>query len=219
MKILLIILLILAIIITAILLLPVDIIIKKDDKGNPKLLYKFLFKIYSENPDPNNPIVKALKKTTGIEKLEAREIRKKLKESSYVPTAIETINILKGLLSELGSILRRVSAKKFFVSIKCATSDAADAAINYGQYCALLYPLTAALGSFIKIPKRARKIGVFFAPELSEDRVDYEIIIRIKVVRALISLFRISYKEAMRGLEENEGQAAAPKRKKPSKKA
>ena len=96
MKIFLIILAVLALIVTAILILPVDIIIKSDENGELIFRYKLLFKTYGENPDPNNPIVKAVKKTTGIDKLEVREIKKKLKESSYVPTAMETINILKG---------------------------------------------------------------------------------------------------------------------------
>ena len=101
MEIFLIILLILALIIAAILLLPVDIIIRSGEKGELEFRYKLLFKEYGENPDPNNPIVKAVKKTTGIDKLEVKEIKKKLKENSYVPTALETINILKGLLLQI----------------------------------------------------------------------------------------------------------------------
>lgn len=220
MKIFLIILLILALIIAVILILPVDIIIKSDEKGDLKLRYKFLFKIYGENPDPNNPIIKAVKKTTGIDKLEVKEIKKKLKESSYVPTALETISILKGLLGELGNILKHFSARLFKIDVKCSADDAADAAINYGQYCALIYPLTAGLGAFIKIPKRARKIKIGFAPELSDDKVEYEIIIRVKVMRVLAAFFRVAYKEAMRNLESGEPpKSVSGKRKKPPKKA
>lgn len=219
MKIFLIILLILALIIAAILMLPVDIIIKSDEKGNLKLLYKFLFKIYGEHPDPNNPIIKAVKKTTGIDKLEVKEIKKKLKENSYVPTALETISILKGLLSELGHILKHFSARLFKIDVKCAALDAAEAAINYGQYCALIYPLTAGLGVFIKIPKKALKIDIALDHEIEKDKIDYEIIIRVKVVRALWAFFRVSYKEAMRNLESGEAQKPAVKRKKPSGKA
>lgn len=219
MKIFLIILLILALIITAILMLPVDIIIKSDEKGELKLLYKLLFKTYGENPDPNNPIIKAVKKTTGIDKLEVGEIKKKLKESSYVPTAMETINILKGLLGELGHILKYFSARLFKIDVKCAALDAAQAAINYGQYCALIYPLTAGLGVFIKIPKKTRKISIALDHEIEKDKIDYEIIIRVKIVRVLVAFFRASYKEAMRNLENGEAPKPSTKRKKPSKKA
>lgn len=220
MEIFLIILLILALIIAAILLLPVDIIIRSGEKGELEFRYKLLFKEYGENPDPNNPIVKAVKKTTGIDKLEVKEIKKKLKESSYLPTALETINILKGLLKELGHILKHFKARLFKIEVSCAASDAADAAINYGQYCALVYPLTAGLGAFIKIPKRARKIKIGFAPEISEDKIEYEIIIRVKVMRVLVAFFRAAYEEAMRNLENSEPPKKAPsKRKKPSRKA
>lgn len=220
MEIFLIILLILVLIVTAILMLPVDIIIKSDEKGELIFRYKFLFKTYGENPDPNNPIIKAVKKTTGIDKLEVGEIKKKLKESSYVPTALETINILKGLLGELGHILKHFSARLFKIDVKCAADDAADAAINYGQYCALIYPLTAGLGVFIKIPKRARKINIAISPEVEKDKIEYEIIIRVKVVRVLWAFFRVSYKEAMRNLENGEvPKKPQAKRKKPSRKA
>jgi len=204
MKIFLIVLIILALVVAAILMLPVDIIIRSDQKGRLQFRFKLLFKEYGEKSNPSSPIAKAVKKTIGIDKLEAAEIKKKLKEKNYLPTAAETISILKGLLGELGHILKHFSAKLFKIEVKCAAQDAADAAINYGQYCALIYPLTAGLGAFIKIPKRARKIKIGFAPELSEDKIEYEIIIRVRVVRVLIAFFRIAFKEAMRNLENSD---------------
>ena len=204
MKIFLIVLIILALIVAAILMLPVDIIIRSDQKGRLQFRFKLLFKEYGEKSNPSSPIAKAVKKTIGIDKLETAEIKKKLKEKSYLPTAAETISILKGLLGELGHILKHFSARLFKIEVSCATQDAADAAINYGQYCALIYPLTAGLGAFIKIPKRARKIKVGFAPELGEDKIEYEIIIRVRVVRVLIAFFRIALKEAMRNLENSD---------------
>lgn len=204
MKIFLIVLITLALIVAAILMLPVDIIIRSDQKGRLQFRFKLLFKEYGEKSNPSSPIAKAVKKTIGIDKLETAEIKKKLKEKSYLPTAEETISILKGLLSELGHILKHFTARLFKIEFSCATQDAADAAINYGQYCALIYPLTAGLGAFIKIPKRARKIKVGFAPELSEDKIEYEIIIRVRVVRVLIAFFRIALKEAMRNLENSD---------------
>lgn len=192
---------ILAAIVTVILLLPVDIIIKSSESGEMLLRYKFLFKTYGENPDPHNPIIKAVKKTTGIERLEIKAIKKNLKDKSYIPTAAETFNILVGLLKEVGRILKHFRAKRLWISVLCATDDAAKAAINYGQYSALIYPLLGAASAFIKIPSRAKRINLGFDPSLKEDAVHYDIVISISVLRVLSAFFRVAFAEAQRNLE------------------
>ena len=81
---------ILAAIITAILLSPVYVIIKNDKSNNLIILYKLLFKTFGENPDPNHPIVTALKKSTGIERLEKESLEKNIEDSGLSTTVSET---------------------------------------------------------------------------------------------------------------------------------
>ena len=49
----------LALLITVILLLPVKIILRNDDKEALILRYRFLGKTFGEDPNPDDPIVKA----------------------------------------------------------------------------------------------------------------------------------------------------------------
>ena len=65
----------LALLITVILLLPVYVIIKTDKNGELIFRYKFLNKIYGEDPDPNNPVVKTLKKASGVSRLEKDKLK------------------------------------------------------------------------------------------------------------------------------------------------
>ena len=65
----------LAALITVILLLPVKVIIRNDEQNELILRYKFLFKTYGEDPDPNDPIIKALKEASGVNRFQKRELK------------------------------------------------------------------------------------------------------------------------------------------------
>ena len=52
----------LALLITVICLLPVKVLLKNDAQNPLILRYKFLGKTFGENPDPNDPIIKTLKR-------------------------------------------------------------------------------------------------------------------------------------------------------------
>ncbi|MBR2447526.1 MAG: hypothetical protein IKB29_00930, partial [Clostridia bacterium] len=70
-------LLFLILLITVILLLPISVIIKTDQNDELILRYRFLFKTYGEDPDPNNPIIKTLKEASGISRLEKENLKDK----------------------------------------------------------------------------------------------------------------------------------------------
>ena len=82
-----------ALIITVILLLPVYIIIKNDENGNPIIRYKFLFKTYGENPDPNNPLLKAVKKLAGIDNLSKKQLQHDIARRGVRNTLSQTFDI------------------------------------------------------------------------------------------------------------------------------
>ena len=73
------ILLFLAVLITVILMLPIYVIIKTDQNGELIIRYRFLFKTYGENPDPNNKIVKTLKEASVLRRLKKILYRQTLK--------------------------------------------------------------------------------------------------------------------------------------------
>ena len=59
-KIIAIVIAVICLIIAILLMLPVDILIFADDKNGFKLLYRFLGKLYGEDPDPKNVIIKGV---------------------------------------------------------------------------------------------------------------------------------------------------------------
>ena len=85
----------LAIVIAVILLLPVKVIIKNDEKQGFVLRYKWLFKTFGENPNPNDPIVKALKQAGGVDRFEKANLKKNLRTEGLQKTVSDSYSSLK----------------------------------------------------------------------------------------------------------------------------
>ena len=98
---------VLAIIITIILLMPVKVIVKNDEKDVLILRYKLLFKTYGENPNPNNPIVKTLKKAGGVERLEIESVQQGIRSDGLQKTITNSYSALISLLKELVFLLKQ----------------------------------------------------------------------------------------------------------------
>jgi hypothetical protein len=188
-----------ALIVLAIMFLPVHVIIKTDEKGELFLRYKILFKVFGEDPNPNDPIIKTLKEAVGINRLKNQNLQKSIKNQGMASTLNETLRLLFDLIKELCGLLKYCTAKSFKFNIVCHGKDAADAAMEYGQCCAIVYPFLGALSSIIKIKKRGQKINIFcdYTNEM-EDKFQYDIVLSIFMYHILAAFFRVAYKEAKR---------------------
>ncbi len=194
-----------AILITAILLLPVYVIIKTDKDGELVLLYKILFKTFGENPDPNNPIIKVLKESSGISQIEGKNLKKSVKESGIVNTLSDVLNILTSLLKELVLLLKYCTLKKFELKIVCSEKDAAKTAISYGQCCSLIYPFLGLIHSIVKrTNKRGQKIDISCDYNNAPEVLSYDILVSVKLCHVLVAFIRILIKEAKRTLQNQE---------------
>ena len=202
----------LALLIGIVVSLPVYIIVKSGEDGELVLLYRFLGKVYGENPDPNNPILKQLKKSSGVARIEKQGLAKSLEENGLAATLADTCRILADLLIEIGHILRYCTAKRFDVEVVCAGEDAAETAIHYGQCCAAVYPLAGALSAAMKVPKKVRHLDIRcdFLGEKASFRYDFLIMVRLG--RALGALWRVSLKEAERTYRQNPPSASGQSR-------
>ena len=96
----------LAALITVILLLPVKVIIKNDEQEPLILRYRFLFKTYGEDPDPNNPVIKALKTASGVDRLSKETLQESVRSGGLQKSVAETFSILKNLAKELWQLLK-----------------------------------------------------------------------------------------------------------------
>lgn len=192
-----------AVIITVILLLPVYIIIKNDENGNPIIRYKFLFKTYGENPDPNNPLLKAVKKLAGIDNLSKKQLQHDIARRGVRNTLSQTFDILIDLLHEILGLLKYCTATKLKLEVVCASEDAADAAIGYGQCCAIAYPLIGLVESALKKTcRRGRKINIRCDFNEKEDYANYNFTVYIRIYHLIAALFRVSVAEAKRQIEK-----------------
>lgn len=188
--------------ITVVLLLPVHVIIKNDEDNNMILRYKILFKTLGEDPDPNNPIAKAIKKSSGISRIEKKNLERNIEQSGFSSTVKETFDILVDLLREVVAILKYCTAKKFMLHIVCSAEDAADAAVSFGECCAVAYPAVGAVCSAVKVPNKARDIDIRCDYLSKKDIFRYDFDISVRVFRVLAAFFRIALAEARRSQQE-----------------
>ena len=191
-------LLFLILLITVILLLPISIIIKTDQNDELILRYRFLFKTYGEDPDPNNPIIKTLKEASGISRLEKENLKDKAKKTSYLATIGESFALITALLKRLLGLLRYCKLKVLKMHIICAEEDAAKTAIDYGRVCALAYPFLGFIHSNIKVRKRGEDINIACDYESKKGSYSFEAVLVIRFFRVLGAFFRAAYDEAKR---------------------
>ncbi len=197
----------LAALITVILLLPVKIIIKNDENDPLILRYKFLFKTYGEDPDPNDPIIKALKTASGIDRLEKRVLQENDRVVGVVKAVKESYSMLADLLKELWNLLRFCRVTKLMIKIRCTGDGADQVAIRYGEYCTATYSLLNVLRGFMKVRKRGCKIdiGCDFEGETSLFR--YDVLLKTNVSHVLAALWRTVMAETNRMQAQKNSQA------------
>lgn len=198
------ILLFLAALITAILMLNVFIVIKSDENGELYLVYKILGKTFGEEPDPNNPIIVALKKTTGVSQIDTASLKKSIKESGLTTTVSSTYHILISLLKEIKDLLKFCTAKKLQIDIVCTGEDAAQAAINYGKCSSVTYPFLGMVHSVVKVKRGCEKINISCDYNSQNASFEYDILLSVRLCHLLAALIRVAYKEARRNLESEE---------------
>lgn len=188
----------LAALITVILLLPVRVVLRNDEKNQLILRYKFLGRLYGEDPNPDAPIIKALKTASGVERLEKAKLKKTVENEGLSKTVADSYEIVVDLLKEVLALLKRCKITKLWVKILCAGEEADEAAIHYGQCCTATYSLLNILNSFVRVRKRGCKIhiGCDFCETESVFRYHVELTARVGPV--LAALWRVVLAEARR---------------------
>ena len=195
MKILLVVGIVLAVIlllIAVILLLPVRVIIKYGDGDEVKLLYRFLGKTFGENPDPNNIIVKSAKKLTGISRFDSiGTVKGSIEDMGVSATAGHIADILMSLLGRVVWILKYCVAERFFIKAVCAGDDAADAAMEYGAVCAVVYPLVGYFQTVMRVREKGFNVDVTCDFESADTVFELDTVFRVRVFYVVVALFHI----------------------------
>ncbi len=186
-----------ALVITVILLLPIYVTIKIDKENDFYFRYKFLNKTYGENPDPNNKIIKTLKDASGVSRLEKNNINNSSDEST-ITIIKENFSLIVELLKEIVMLLRFCKAKKFKLNIVCADECAANAAITYGECCAIASPILGYIHSLVKVKRSGESINIECKYDSNDSEFTFETILVVRVFRVIAALLRVIWAEAKR---------------------
>lgn len=110
------------------------------------------------------------------------------------------LNLIKKVaelaVSALQDFFSHILIKKFSLSISVAGDDAADTAIKYGKYCAVVYP---AVGTIVRVVK-SKGYGVDINPNFSEKaetEINFDFTARIFAFR----LIGLAVKHGIKGLK------------------
>ena len=206
---------VLALIIAILLSLPVYVILKTDKDGGLLVRYKFLWKTYGDNPNPsdNNALVDALKRAAGLSRLEKKEIKTSVKSAGVFDTVRQNFELISDLLKKIVDLLRLCVIKKLKLKIVCAKADAADTAISYGKYCAVVNPVLSYIHNFMRVRERGKDISITCDYNGGKERFEFELVLYVRVLRILGALIKIVMSEAKR-VSDKRAKIDAARRKK-----
>ena len=175
------------------LLLPIYIIIKNDENNNIIFYIKFLFFKFDFKDE-------RVKKTEKSEKTDKKdeEKKKKTQKKDFRETVSRTMKLISNIFEELIKIFKHLVAKKFQLQIICTSKDAAEAAIHYGECCAVVYPVLGFISSAIKVKEKGRDIDIRCEYDKSRWTLNYHFIIGIRICHILAALIRFGAKEIKR---------------------
>ncbi len=148
-------------IISALLFLPVHILLERDADEHTKLFVRLLFikvdpiKIASNKKKKQNRFIKWIrsafsKKHTPVKKAEKGFFEK-------LTDAIEMVKTVIGILQEL---IKKIKVKSLRIKAVAADTDAADAALEYGKLCAVIFPAVSFLQTIVKVNEKGIDIDL-----------------------------------------------------------
>ncbi len=172
-----------------ILLLPFYLIIKSDEKDGLTVRFKLLFITFkqdSNNPKEEGALAQKLKQKLGIDKLNGSSIKSKVKEGELKETLSRTVKPLVGLIKKAVKLFGKCVITKAELDALVTGEDAAEAAINHGRYCAVIYPFIGLISSITKVKSRGKKINIHcdFTGK-QKPSISYCFYLKIRVFRLL----------------------------------
>ncbi len=193
----------LTVLIITVLLLPVHLKIKNDGDNHIDirvkiLCFRFGGKSKASDKKEENSFLKMIKNSAGLSKIGGQKAANGKEKDSLLAMVTDTCRVLFSLLQELIDLLGKCRFRRFKLTIICTGKDAADAAISYGQCCAVAYPLIGLLTSRTKVSERGRDIHIACDYADKEGVFLFDIVVAVKVYQVLWAFLRVALKEAKR---------------------
>ena len=99
------------------------------------------------------------------------------------------LRLLKEAVDLLGRLVAQTRIRPCKVRILVAEEDAAETAISYGRYCALLGLLEALLKASFKKVSTDFAVGWNFEPEQTGTKVDFRLVLRLRLIWVVLARF------------------------------
>lgn len=148
---------------------------------------------------PTMPKKKKSKKKKKIEQPTKKEPKKEEKKDNNFLKELGlsgVVNLFTKLAELAAGVLKDLFAhiiiKSFSLSIKVAGKDAADAALNYGRVCSVVYPLTSAVIRSMKYSH----YGVDILPDFTEGeetKVEFFAIFKTRVIYLVMIVLKYGF--------------------------
>lgn len=132
------------------LFLPVTVLLSNDGESGFHFEIRLLWFSFKEKKKPKNHARPSKKKEPNRALLQAlgfapfadkETVKRTVKENGLSFLITETAISVRRLFEKIRFTVRHIAVKEFTLSCLCGGSDSADAAMDYGKTCAVLYPL------------------------------------------------------------------------------
>lgn len=177
-----------------ILLIPIGIILKYDNDGEIKFRLRVLGITIggSTGSGSEGAVTKKIKKLLGISEFDSvGTLKGKVSKMGASQTVGQIVDILKGLVSNIGWMLSRCAVNRLHLKIVCAGGDAADTAMEYGTVCAVIYPLIGYINTAVRVKQSGQSINISCDFEQDEAVVEFDILISLRVMYIVGAFFGI----------------------------
>lgn len=170
-------LLVLVVLVTIILFIPVEVLLSWDESGLTGPVIRILGYRLKRKQDPA-----FLLKLLGFHEL-TREgaLQQSIKTGGLLSVVKKLARSVRYLLHEVGFLLKHLHIRKLHFSCINGGSDAAQAAIEYGQICAVLYPLLGYVESVIRGDIKDRSIDIRCDFDRQEPLLSLDMIFSVRV--------------------------------------
>ena len=184
-KIILFIILAIILILCALLLLPAKLVIYNNDVNTFNFAVKiFSFKVFDSSK-------KKAPKSKKNDKKPKTEKEEQKKGGSSFKNIKSTVNKLSVICRAVLNTLKKSRLESLKSDIIISSSNAAQAAIEYGACCAVVYPLVNFIESSVKSKRNASDINIKCDFDSIICSFDFELIISLKLFYAVTALLKL----------------------------
>lgn len=192
------------------LLLPVSVRVAYSDEFKIKVKYGFIT-VFKSGKKKQNP--EEAEENTEPEQ-EKSEEEKELKKDNFfkkefkrrgVKGSIEYFGgILKDVLLDLRFFLKKIVFKVFLIDITVATENAADTGIQYGEICAVAYPVLGIIEKNAVL--KLKKVNISADFDEKSYKVAVDISVSVKLIYGVILALKLfgKYRTLVKESKKNE---------------